>query len=44
MFQNTKRALTKKSAGKDKRWYKDVGLGFKTPREAIHGTYIGVCT
>eukprot|EP00879_Flechtneria_rotunda_P000053 GHRR01000083.1.p1 GENE.GHRR01000083.1~~GHRR01000083.1.p1 ORF type:complete len:157 (+),score=30.32 GHRR01000083.1:105-575(+) len=22
------------------RWYKNVGLGFKTPREAIEGTYI----
>jgi len=22
------------------RWYKDVGLGFKTPKEAIEGTYI----
>jgi small subunit ribosomal protein S11e len=22
------------------RWFKDVGLGFKTPREAIEGTYI----
>jgi len=26
---------------KAKRWYKDVGLGFKTPKEAIEGTYIG---
>ncbi|ELU43112.1 40S ribosomal protein S11 [Rhizoctonia solani AG-1 IA] len=25
---------------KTKRWYKDVGLGFKTPAEAINGTYI----
>lgn len=31
----------KKVATKDKRWYKDVGLGFKTPSEAINGTYIG---
>ena len=31
----------KKVTGKDKRWYKDVGLGFKTPAEAINGTYIG---
>lgn len=23
-----------------KRWYKEVGLGFKTPSEAINGTYI----
>nr|ABX44783.1 putative 40S ribosomal protein RPS11 [Flustra foliacea] len=22
------------------RWFKSIGLGFKTPREAIHGTYI----
>jgi small subunit ribosomal protein S11e len=26
--------------GSSYRWYKDVGLGFKTPREAIEGTYI----
>jgi hypothetical protein len=33
----------KKVSTKEKRWYKDVGLGFKTPPEAISGTYIGVC-
>jgi hypothetical protein len=33
----------KKVSTKEKRWYKDVGLGFKTPTEAINGTYIGVC-
>merc|ERR1712022_32827 len=22
------------------RWYKNIGLGFKTPESAIHGTYI----
>jgi hypothetical protein len=32
----------KKVSTKEKRWYKDVGLGFKTPPEAINGTYIGV--
>lgn len=32
----------KKVVTKDKRWYKDVGLGFKTPSEAINGTYIGI--
>jgi small subunit ribosomal protein S11e len=32
----------KKIATKEKRWFKDVGLGFKTPAEAINGTYIGV--
>ncbi|KAJ1659135.1 40S ribosomal protein S11-B, partial [Dispira simplex] len=26
--------------GKNLRWYKEVGLGFKTPKEAINGTYI----
>lgn len=31
----------KKVAAKSQRWYKDVGLGFKTPAEAINGTYIG---
>ena len=31
----------RKVATKEKRWYKDVGLGFKTPAEAINGQYIG---
>lgn len=26
--------------GKSNRWYKNVGLGFKTPKEAIEGTYV----
>ena len=34
IFQNPK--LKKK----EKRWFKDIGLGFKTPKEAIEGTYI----
>ncbi|KAG0255450.1 30S ribosomal protein S11, chloroplastic [Mortierella polycephala] len=38
IFQNTK-VIGKKSA-KSNRWYKDVGLGFKTPKEAIEGHYI----
>ncbi|KAJ7899511.1 putative RPS11B-ribosomal protein S11B [Mycena olivaceomarginata] len=29
-----------KISTKEKRWYKDVGLGFKTPAEAINGSYI----
>lgn len=37
IFQNSKAALKTR----DRRWYKDVGLGFKTPRAAIDGTYIG---
>ncbi|KAI0052877.1 hypothetical protein FA95DRAFT_1553169 [Auriscalpium vulgare] len=38
IFQNTKARGTVKT--KEKRWYKDVGLGFKTPQEAISGIYI----
>jgi Ribosomal_S17 N-terminal len=38
IFQNPKTAGKTKA----KRWYKDVGLGFKTPKEAIEGTYIGI--
>jgi small subunit ribosomal protein S11e len=38
IFSNPKTAGKTKS----KRWYKDVGLGFKTPKEAIEGTYIGI--
>ena len=30
-----------KSSKKGRRWYKDVGLGFRTPRTAIEGSYIG---
>ncbi|KAI8058097.1 ribosomal protein S17-domain-containing protein [Syncephalis plumigaleata] len=37
VFLNSKLAAKK---GKNQRWYKDVGLGFKTPKEAIHGHYI----
>lgn len=25
-----------------RRWYKDVGLGFRTPKTAIDGSYIGM--
>ncbi|KAJ2747888.1 40S ribosomal protein S11-B [Coemansia sp. BCRC 34301] len=35
VFLNAKNASKKSS-----RWYKDIGLGFKTPAEAISGTYI----
>lgn len=31
----------KKIATKERRWYKDIGLGYKTPAEAITGTYVG---
>ncbi|SJL05629.1 related to PPZ2-protein ser/thr phosphatase of the PP-1 family [Armillaria ostoyae] len=40
IFQNAKSRAGKKVSTKEKRWYKDVGLGFKTPSEAISGTYI----
>lgn len=40
IFYNSK-ALRK--ATRDRRWYKDVGLGFKTPTAAINGQYIGTC-
>ncbi|KAG6857543.1 hypothetical protein H0H87_000142 [Tephrocybe sp. NHM501043] len=40
IFQNTKARGGKKVTTREKRWYKDVGLGFKTPSEAINGTYI----
>lgn len=37
IFQNAKIVQGKKST---ERWYKDVGLGFKTPQTAISGHYI----
>ncbi|KAH8914811.1 40S ribosomal protein S11 [Atractiella rhizophila] len=41
IFLNAKvKAGVKKVGTKDRRWYKDVGLGFKTPRTAIEGNYI----
>jgi hypothetical protein len=43
IFLNSKTKKTKSTkAGKGgRRWFKDVGLGFKTPRTAIEGSYIG---
>ncbi|KAK1877529.1 40S ribosomal protein S11 [Dissostichus eleginoides] len=44
IFQNKKRVLVAEGAKEVKeklpRYHKSVGLGFKTPREAIDGTYI----
>ena len=42
VFLNKKRQIGSKvsKVGKDVRWTKNVGLGIKTPREAIEGTYI----
>lgn len=38
LFLNSK--VARKST-RTRRWYKDVGLGFKTPSAAVNGTYIG---
>lgn len=38
IFQNHKASAKVKSG---RRWYKDVGLGFRTPKTAIDGSYIG---
>merc|ERR1712098_897520 len=40
IFQNKKRVVGKVSKAKEQRFVKSVGLGFKTPRDAIEGTYI----
>lgn len=40
MFQARKRVLAKKSATGAVRYWKNVGLGFRTPKEAIEGTYV----
>ncbi|ORX70154.1 hypothetical protein DL89DRAFT_267368 [Linderina pennispora] len=49
MSEQTERSFQKQEAvflnaktvsKKNNRWYKDIGLGFKTPTEAIEGTYI----
>lgn len=44
IFLNSKAKSAKsKRVGKGgRRWYKDVGLGFRTPATAIDGTYIGM--
>lgn len=43
IFLNSKVKSKSKSVGKGgRRWYKDVGLGFRTPKTAIEGSYIGM--
>jgi len=42
IFLNSKTKAKSKKAGKGRRWYKDVGLGFRTPKTAIEGSYIGM--
>lgn len=41
IFQNSKTKAKSNKVGQTRRWYKDVGLGFRTPRTAIEGSYIG---
>ena len=40
IFVGKKRVLGKKLSGKDIRYCKPVGLGIKTPRSAVEGTYV----
>ncbi|KAM5355412.1 hypothetical protein ACJ41O_002058 [Fusarium nematophilum] len=41
IFQNSKTRTKSTRPGKGgRRWYKDVGLGFRTPKTAIEGSYI----
>ncbi|KAJ5232280.1 ribosomal 40S subunit protein S11A [Penicillium chermesinum] len=40
IFLNTKSSAKSKKSGQGRRWYKDVGLGFRTPKTAIEGSYI----
>lgn len=42
IFLNPKTKAKSKKAGKGRRWFKDVGLGFRTPKTAIEGSYIGM--
>jgi small subunit ribosomal protein S11e len=43
IFTAQKVRSAKRRVGKGgRRWYKDVGLGFKTPKTAIEGSYIGL--
>jgi hypothetical protein len=42
VFLNSKTKVKSARPGKGgRRWYKDVGLGFRTPKAAIDGQYIG---
>lgn len=45
IFLNSKVKVKNPRPGKNgRRWYKEVGLGFKTPKTAIEGNYIGMST
>lgn len=40
IFVGSKRIIQKKAYGKEARYWKNVGLGIKTPKEAIEGNYV----
>jgi small subunit ribosomal protein S11e len=42
IFNNPKTQAKSKKGAQGRRWYKDVGLGFRTPKTAIEGSYIGM--
>ena len=42
--QKVKRTKSTRIGKGGRRWYKDVGLGFRTPKTAIEGTYIGAAS
>jgi len=39
---NTERGKNRRTGKGERRWYKDVGLGFRTPKTAIDGNFIGM--
>ena len=43
IFLNSKSKAKSRVGKGGRRWYKDVGLGFRTPKTAIEGHYIGMC-
>lgn len=40
IFLGSKRLLAKKGGSKTPRYYKNIGLGFKTPKGAIEGSFV----
>jgi len=41
---NSKTSKSRRPGQGGRRWYKEVGLGFRTPVNAIKGNYIGMQT
>ncbi len=44
LHHKSKAAKSKKVGKAGRRWFKDVGLGFRTPKTAVDGSYIGQST